>query len=107
MANVCTGVTASWNGQPFGEVVEIKVNAGGSGLPLARASTWTFDAGTIDISCLSDDKLSPHDYGKKATLSIAGGGLAFSTKAICERVQLSGKVNDIARYAVTFKITPE
>ena len=106
MANVCTGVTASWNGQPFGEVVEIKVNAGGS-LPLARASTWTLDAGTIDISCLSDDKLSPHDYGKKATLSIAGGGLAFSTKAICERVQLSGKVNDIARYAVTFKITPE
>jgi len=107
MANVCTGVTASWNGQPFGEVVEIKVNAGGSGLPLARASTWTFDAGTIDISCLSTANVSLAQYGRKATLTISGGGLTFSTKAVCERVQLSGKVNDIARYAMTFKITPE
>jgi hypothetical protein len=106
MANVCTGVTASWNSTDFGEVVEIKVNAGGS-LPLARASTWAFDVGTIDISCLSTANVSLAQYGKKATLAISGGGLTFSTKAICERVQLSGKVNDIARYAVTFKITPE
>jgi hypothetical protein len=106
MANVCTGVTASWNSTNFGEVVEIKVNAGGS-MPLARASTWAFDLGTIDISCLSTANVSLAEYGKKATLAISGGGLTFSTKAICERVQLSGKVNDIARYAVTFKITPE
>lgn len=106
MANECAGVTASWNSTNFGEVVEIKVNAGGS-LPLARASTWAFDAGTIDISCLSTANVSLAQYGKKATLAISGGGLTFSTKAICERVQLSGKVNDIARYAVTFKITPE
>jgi hypothetical protein len=106
MANECAGVTASWNSTNFGEVVEIKVNAGG-GLPLARASTWAFDVGTIDISCLSTANVSLAQYGKKATLAISGGGLTFSTKAICERVQLSGKVNDIARYAMTFKITPE
>jgi hypothetical protein len=106
MANECAGVTASWDSTNFGEVVEIKVNAGG-GLPLARASTWAFDVGTIDISCLSTANVSLAQYGKKATLAISGGGLTFSTKAICERVQLSGKVNDIARYAVTFKITPE
>jgi hypothetical protein len=106
MATECAGVTASWNSTDFGEVVEIKVNAGGS-LPLARASTWAFDVGTIDISCLSTANVSLAQYGKKATLAISGGGLTFSTKAICERVQLSGRVNDIARYAVTFKITPE
>jgi hypothetical protein len=106
MANECAGVTASWDSTNFGEVVEIKINAGGS-LPLARASTWAFDVGTIDISCLSTANVSLAQYGKKATLAISGGGLTFSTKAICERVQLSGKVNDIARYAVTFKITPE
>jgi hypothetical protein len=106
MASECAGVTASWDSTNFGEVVEIKVNAGGS-LPLARASTWAFDVGTIDISCLSTANVSLAQYGKKSTLSITGGGLTFSTKAVCERVQLSGKVNDIARYAVTFKITPE
>jgi hypothetical protein len=106
MANECAGVTASWNSASFGEVVEIKINAGG-GLPLARGSTWALDAGTIEIVCLSSANVSLAQYGKKATLAISGGGLTFSTKAICERVQLSGKVNDIARYAVTFKITPE
>ncbi len=106
MATECAGVTASWNSTNFGEVVEIKVNAGGS-LPLARASTWAFDLGTIDISCLSTANVSLAQYGKKATLAITGGGLTFSTKAVCERVQLSGRVNDIARYAVTFRITPE
>jgi hypothetical protein len=106
MASECAGVTASWDSTNFGEVVEIKVNAGGS-LPLARASTWAFDVGTIDISCLSAANVSLAQYGKKATLAISGGGLTFSTKAICERVQLSGRVNDIARYAVTFKITTE
>lgn len=106
MATECAGVTASWNSTNFGEVVEIKVNAGGS-LPLARASTWAFDVGTIDISCLSNANVSLAQYGKKATLAISGGGLTFSTKAVCERVQLSGRVNDIARYAVTFRITPE
>jgi hypothetical protein len=106
MANNCAGVTATWNSTNFGEVVDIKVNAGGS-FPLARASTWTFDAGTIDISCLSTANVSLAQYGKKALLSIAGGGLTFSTKAVCQRVQLSGTVNDISRYAVSFKITPE
>jgi hypothetical protein len=106
MATQCAGVTASWGGASFGEVVEIKVNAGG-GLPLARGSTWTLDAGTIDISCLSNANVSLAQYGRKATLSISGGGLTFSTKAVCERVQLSGKINDVARYAMTFKITPE
>ena len=106
MASACAGVTASWNAVPFGEVVEIKVSAGGS-LPLARASTWAFDVGTIDISCLSTANVSLAEYGKKATLAITGGGLTFSTKAICERVQLSGRVNDVARYAMAFKITLE
>jgi hypothetical protein len=106
MATYATGVTASWDSTNFGEVVDIKVNAGGD-FPLARATTWTFDAGTIDIACLSTANVSLANYGKRATLSIAGGGLAFSSKAICQRVQLSGTVNDIARYAVSFRITPE
>lgn len=106
MATHCAGVAASWGGASLGEVVEIKINAGG-GMPLARASTWALDVGTIDISCLSSANVSLAQYGKKATLAISGGGLTFSTKAVCERVQLSGKVNDIARYAMTFKITPE
>lgn len=106
MATQCAAVTASWDSTNFGEVVDIKVSVGG-GLPLARASTWTFEGGTIDIACLSTANVSMAQYGKKATLSISGGGLTFTAKAVCQRLDLSGKVNDIARYAMSFKITPE
>jgi hypothetical protein len=46
-------------------------------------------------------------FGKKATLDISGGGMTFTTKAICQSLQLAGKVNDVARYAATFKIVQE
>lgn len=106
MAIACAGVAASFDGVAFGEVVDIKIVVGGS-LPLARNSRWALDGGSITLSCLSASNISLTTYGKKATLAIFGGGLTFSAKAICERVELSGKVNDIARYAASFKIVPE
>ena len=106
MATYCAGVTATWNSVDFGEVVDIKVSLDGD-LPIARGSTWTLDAGSITIACLGSANISAAQFGKKATLSLAGGGVDFSTKAICERVELSGTVNDIARYAASFKIAPE
>ena len=106
MANVCTGVSVTFNSVALGELTEITSNLGGS-LPLARASAWAFDMGTIDVKCLSTAQISIATYGKKATLAITGGGLTLTTKAICQTLQMAGKVNDVARYAATFKITPE
>jgi hypothetical protein len=106
MANVCTGISVTWSGQTLGEVTEIDTRVGGS-LPLARASTWSLDAGTISLKCLSTAAIAVSEYGKKATLSIQGGGLTYSTKAICESLQMAGKVNDVARYAATFRIAME
>lgn len=111
MANVCTGVTVTFNSVALGEVTEITTNIGGS-LPLARGSTvaggaWAFDAGTIDIKCLSTAQISIATWGKKAALAITGGGLTVTTKAICQSLQMAGKVNDVARYSATFKIALE
>ena len=106
MANVCTGVTAMFNSIVLGEVTEITANIGG-GLPLGRGSAWAFDAGTIDVKCLSSAQISIATYGQKATLAITGGGLTVSTKAICQSLQMAGKVNDVARYAASFKIALE
>jgi hypothetical protein len=112
MANVCTGVSVTFNSVALGELTEITTNIGG-GLPLGRGSTvanvqpWAFDAGTIDIKCLSSAQISIATYGKKATLDISGGGLTVTTKAICQSLQMAGKVNDVARYSATFKIALE
>jgi hypothetical protein len=111
MAEACAGVAATWGGQSLGELVEIVATYGGE-LPLARGSTtspraWTLDAGTIEIKCLSTASLSIAEYGKKNTIAFTGGGLTFTTKAICQTLRLSGQVNDVARYAATFKICLE
>ena len=110
MATPVTGVTATWNNVDIGEVVDIKVVHGGQ-MPATRSGTpWAVDAGTIDISCLATatgSATSPAEYGLKRTLAIAGGGLTYTTKAVLQRLELVGKVNDVARYAMSFKRTPE
>jgi len=103
MASYATGVTATWDGTSFGEVTELNVTHGGS-LPLARASTWTLDVGTIEMKCLSTANISTATYGKRATVSISGGGLAYSGQAVLEKFTLAGTVNDVARYSVTLKV---
>lgn len=103
MANYATGVTATWDGTSFGEVQELTVTHGGS-LPLARSSRWTLDVGTIEMKCFATANISTSSYGKKATVTIAGGGLAYSGTAVLEKFTLTGVVNDVARYAVTLRI---
>jgi hypothetical protein len=106
MAIYCAGLTVTWNSVPLGEVVDLKVVNGGS-LPLGRDSTYSVDAGSIEIACLSTAAISSGQRGLKASLAISGGGMDFTTKAVCQTLQLVGKVNDIARYTGTFKIVRE
>lgn len=106
MAINCAGVSATWNTVAFGEVTKIDVVRGGE-LPEARGSTWTLDAGTIEITSLSTAQLSAAQYGIKSTLAITGGGLTMTTKAICQTLRHTGTVNDVARYVGTFKIVME
>lgn len=105
MATYATGITATWNGTAFGEVSDLKVTHGGS-LPLARASTWTLDLGTIEMSCFATANISTTNYGKRAALSIAGGGMTYAATAVLEKFTLQGTVNDVARYAVTLRVQP-
>lgn len=106
MATPCAGVTATWNGAAFGELTEIVADIGG-GLPIGRSSTFAVDCGTITISCLSSANVAESERGKRGTLVISGGGLSISLKAVCQKLQMTGKVNDVARYAATFKISKE
>jgi hypothetical protein len=103
MATVCTGVSVTWASVSLGEVTEIDVNVGGS-LPLGRDSTFSVDAGTITLKCLSTAAIGLSQYGIQGTLAITGGGLTLTHKAICQTLTLSGRVNDVARYGATFKL---
>lgn len=105
MATYATGITATWNSVDFGEVTELRVTHGGA-LPLARASTWTLDVGTIEMSCLSTANISTANYGKRSLCTIAGGGMAHRVNAVLEKFTLTGVVNDVAKYTVTLRVQP-
>ena len=103
MATYCTGVSVTWASISLGEVTEIDVSVGGS-LPLGRDSTFSVDAGTISLKCLSTAAIGLSQYGLQGTLAITGGGLTLTTKAICQALTMTGRVNDVAKYGATFKL---
>jgi hypothetical protein len=110
MAIACTGVTVTWesttvSGVAFEEVSEVRVSYGSS-LPEARSVAWAFDVGTIELRTLHTANLSVTNYGTKGTLTFAGGGLddLVAVPCIFERVTSEGRVNDVTRYGVTFRI---
>ena len=111
MAGYCTGVTVNWRGTAIGEVTEFRVGAGGS-LPLARTGgAWAMDMGTVELASLSTassgSAMSLSEYGMKGLLSFSGGGLTLTTKAICQTLDISGKVNDVYRFKGVFRIVKE
>jgi hypothetical protein len=106
MAGYCTGVTVNWRGTAIGEVTEYRVNAGGS-LPLARQGVFAIDAGTVEVSSLSTAAMRLSEYGLKGLLSFSGGGLTVTTKAICQTLDISAKVNDVYRLKSVFRIVQE
>jgi hydrogenase maturation factor HypE len=106
MAGYCTGVAVSWRGTALGEVSEFRINAGGS-LPIGRDSTFAVDAGTVEVSSLATAAMKLSEYGTKGLLSFSGGGLTVTTKAICQTLDISAKVNDVYRLKSTFRIVRE
>jgi hypothetical protein len=110
MAGYCTGVAVSWRGTAIGEVTEFRVGAGGS-LPLARGvsggTPWAIDAGTVELASFSTAAMKLSEYGTKGLLSFSGGGLTLTTKAICQTLDITGKVNDVYRLKSVFRIVQE
>jgi hypothetical protein len=110
MAGYCTGVTVNWRGNAIGEVSEFRVGAGGS-LPQSRGVSggkpWSLDAGTVELASFSTAAMNLSEYGMKGLLSFTGGGLTLTTKAICQTLDITGKVNDVYRLKSVFRIVQE
>ena len=111
MAGYCTGVIVNWRGSPIGEVTEYRVAVGG-GLPQSRgaAGAWSMDLGTVELSSLSTATgatINVSEYGMKGLLAFSGSGIALTTKAICQTLDISAKVNDVYRIKSVFRIVKE
>lgn len=106
MADYCAGVSVTFDGTSIGEVTDIKVTHGGS-LPIGRAAVFAVDAGSVEIASLSTAGGGFGSYGLKGSLVFSGAGLGFSTKAIVQTFDITGKVNDVWRRRHVFRIVKE
>lgn len=103
MATYSTGVSATWAGTPFTEVVDISYTYG-SGLPKGRDSVWTDDLGTVSVTSLGTANFSIGQYGQRGSLSLSGGGMSLSQTCVCESLTATPELNGVTRFTMTFRI---
>jgi len=96
------GCTVTFKGTPLGESVTVTMNRG-SGMPTGRdANAFAYAAsyGSVSVETLSGVAI----YGDYGDLSISGGGISLTEKAVCTGVSAVAQVNDVTRYSVTFEL---
>lgn len=120
MAMYSAGTTVTWRGTTIGKVTELRFLRGGS-LPIGRSSVFSVDVGTIEISSVaatssvtSMSLARVDQYGLKGTIDIqsyggtAGQGtLRLTTKAICQSLDITAKLNDVWRFKGVWKLVQE
>lgn len=99
-----SGTTVTWQSQPIAEVAQIRYLAGGS-LPTGRASPFSVDAGTVEVSSFGTVSLATQ--GLKGTLALTSQFVTVTTKAVLLSVDIGATVNDAWRVKSTFRIVKE
>ena len=103
MATYSTGITATWGGTTFSEVVDLSWSYGGS-LPKGRSNTWTDEIGTVALTCLGTANTSTGQYGERKQITISGGGATLTHWAVWEGLTVAPEVNGVTRYTLTFRL---
>ena len=103
MATYSTGLSVTWGGVAFTEVVAAAPTYAG-GPSKGRSVVWTDDAGTCTVECYGVTNVSSAEYGLRKQLVISGGGVSLTTYAVYEGFTQTPEVNGVTRYSVTFKL---
>ncbi len=102
MAVYSQGCTVSFTGATFAEVTNVSLQRG-TGLAQGRDSNafaYAQSYGSVTVEALGGSYV----YGAYGTLSISGGGISLTEKAVCTGVSAVAQVNDVTRYSVTFEL---
>lgn len=103
MATYSTGITATWGGSAFVEIVDLSWSYGG-GPSKGRDVVWTDDVGSVSITCLGGANMSTAEYGLRKALVLSGGGQSLTLNAVYESLSVTPELNGITRYTATFRL---
>lgn len=103
MATISSGITATWGGTTFTEVVDLSWSYGGA-LPKGRNDRWTDELGEVSITCLGTANTSTSEYGHRKTIAITGGGASLTHHAVWEAMSVAPELNGVTKYTITFRL---
>jgi hypothetical protein len=98
-----TGISATWGGVAFQEIVDLSWTYAG-GAPKGRSEIWTDDAGSVSVTCLGAANTGLGEYGLRKDLVLSGGGQSLTSKAIWESLSVAPELNGLTKFTVTFKL---
>ncbi len=102
MAIPCQGITITWGGTAFSEVVSFAYTYGGNSIGRERA-----EVGTASIACLGTANTSITHHGERRQLVATGGGHNLTIDAIWQSVDASATRNDVTSFAITFRLVED
>lgn len=103
MATHSSGITATWGGVAFTEIVSLSWTYGG-GPAKGRSAVWTDDLGTVSITCLGAANMLTAEYGLRKSLVLAGGGQSLTAYCVCDSLTVTPELNGVTRYTISLRI---
>ena len=102
MATYSTGISATWGSTTFGEITDLAWTYGGENI-LRGAGLFNYSHGSVSIVALGATPTIAN-IGTRATLTITGGNVGLTIKAVLKSVGAAAEVNGVTRTAVEFDI---
>ena len=103
MATNSVGISVTWGGVAFAEVVDVVPQYAGSA-SRGRSVVWTDDVGSVTVECLGSTNVSTAEYGLRKQIVISGGGMSLTSQAVYLGFVMRPALNGVTRYAVTFQL---
>jgi len=102
VATYSNGIAATWGTVTFSEIVDLSWTYGGENV-LRGAGLFNFSHGSVSMVALGTTPTIAN-IGQRQTLTITGGGVGLTIKALCKSIGAAAEVNGVARYTVEFDI---
>lgn len=103
MATYSTGISATWNSITFAEIVGLSWSYGGQNTLRAATGLFGLSHGSVSIEALGTTP-TISSIGTRGNLSITGGGVGLTIKAVCRSIGVAAELNGVTRTSVEFDI---
>lgn len=103
MATYSTGISATWNSVTFTEITGLSWTYGGDNTTRNTGGFFALSHGSVSFQALGTTPTIT-SIGQRGNLSITGGAIGLTIKAVLKSISVAAEVNGVTRTAVEFDI---